>query len=139
MGFDLFAMEQLILALLAGLASPMPIVGLFDRVDLTDESPYPAGAQIMFHRLLPEDQVQRNVLHYAAWIFDLYVDTGRVNATQKTAAAALFSNALAALIGWEFSPGRRVRTFALRGQDTTTEGRILRISFGFSLPVYLAG
>jgi hypothetical protein len=137
MGFDLFTMEQLILALLATLASPVPIVGLFDRVDLTDNSAYPAGAQIVFIKLLPEDQIQKNVLHAAIWSFDLYVDTGRISSAQKTAAAALFSNALAALIGWEFSPGRRVHTSA--GQDSAAEGRILRISFGFSLPVYLAG
>jgi hypothetical protein len=137
MGFDLFAMEQLILALLATLSSPVPIVGLFDRVDLSDESPYPAGAQIVFIKLLPEDQIQKNVLHSAIWSFDLYVDTGRISAAQKIATAALFSNALAALIGWEFSPGRRVHTSA--GQDSAAEGRILRISFGFSLPVYLAG
>ena len=137
MGFDLFAMEQLILALLATLASPVPIVGLFDRVDLADNSAYPAGAQIVFIKLLPEDQIQKNVLHAAIWSFDLYVDTGRISSAQKIATATLFSNALAALIGWEFSPGRRVHTSA--GQDSAAEGRILRISFGFSLPVYLAG
>jgi len=137
MGFDIFAMEQLILALLATLASPVPIVGLFDRVDLSDESAYPAGAQIVFIKLIPEDQVQKSALHAAVWSFDLYVDTGRISSAQKIAAATLFSNALAALIGWQFSPGRIVRSAA--GQDSAAEGRIMRISFGFSLPVYLAG
>jgi hypothetical protein len=137
MGFDIFAMEQLILALLATLASPVPIVGLFDRVDLSDESAYPAGAQIVFIKLIPEDQVQKSALHAAVWSFDLYVDTGRISSAQKIAAATLFSNALAALIGWQFSPGRIARSAP--GQDSASEGRIMRISFGFSLPVYLAG
>lgn len=137
MGFDLAAMEQMILALLATLASPVPIVGLFDRVDLTDDSAYPAGAQVFFVKLIPDDQVSRSARHSALWSFDLYVDTGRISDTQKSAAATLFNDAMAALIGWEFAPGRETQIAA--SQDSAVEARILRISFGFKLPVYLAG
>lgn len=137
MTFDLLAQESAILDRLALLASPVPIVGTFDRVDLTDESAYPAGAQIQYSKLTPLDQSGRSAMWGAVWTFDLYVDTGRVSSTQNTAAFALFSNALGQLVGWEITALNAVQISA--GQETASEGRITRISFGFTIPVYLPG
>lgn len=137
MTFDLLAQQLAILARLALLASPVPLVGTFDRVDLTDESAYPAGAQVQFAKLVPLDQAGRSAKWGAMWTFDLYVDSGRASSAQKTAAFTLFSDALGQLIGWEITPLNEVQASA--GQDTASEGRITRISFGFTLPVYLAG
>lgn len=137
MSFDLLAMQQQILTRLATLASPVPIVGTFDRVDLTDDSVYPAGGHTFYVKLAPADQVGRSASWGAVWTFDLYVDTGRAGDTQKLAAFNLFSAALGSLIGWEIQPLREVHASA--GQESATEGRITRISFGFTIPVYLAG
>ena len=137
MSFDLLAQQQQILARLATLASPVPIVDHFGLVDLTDDSIYPAGAQTHYMRLAVQDQVGRSAKWGAMWSFDLYVDTGRVSQEQKDAAYALFSAALAALIGWEFLPAQEVHASA--GQDSAREGRLVRTSFGFTIPVYLAG
>ena len=137
MTFDLLAQQTAILARLALLASPVPLVGTLDRVDLTDTSSYPAGAQTRYAKLVPLDQAGRNAKWGAAWTFDLYVDTGRVSSTQQTAAFTLFSNALGQLIGWEITPLNAVQASA--GQESASEGRIERISFGFTIPVFLAG
>lgn len=137
MTFDLLAQQLAITARLALLASPVPLVGTFDRVDLTDESAYPASAQTQYAKLVPLEQSGRSARWGAAWTFDLYVDTGRASDTQKTAAYTLFSDALAQLIGWEITTLNPVQASA--GQDTASEGRITRISFGFTIPVYLAG
>jgi hypothetical protein len=137
MTFDLLAQQTAILARLALLASPVPIIGTFDRVDLTDESAYPAGAQIQYAKLAPLDQAGKSAKFGAVWTFDLYVDAGRVSSTQQTAAFTLFSAALGQLVGWEINHLNAVQATA--GQDTASEGRITRISFGFTIPVYLAG
>lgn len=137
MTFDLLDQQTRILAWLDLLASVVPLVGTFDSVDLTDASDYPAGAQIQFVRLVPIDQSGRSAKWSAVWTFDLYVDTGRASSAQKTAAFTLFSNALDQLTGWEITPLNPVQASA--GQDTASEGRITRISFGFTIPVYLAG
>jgi hypothetical protein len=135
--FDLLAQQKALLAWLDLLASVVPLVGTFDRVDLTDDSNYPAGAQIQFVRLVPIDQSGRSAKWSAVWTFDLYVDTGRASSAQKKAAYALFSDALDQLTGWQITPLNLVQASA--GQDTASEGRITRISFGFTIPVYLAG
>ena len=137
MSLDLFALQQQILTRLAGLSAEIPVVGFMDRIDLSDSVIYPVAAQTFFLNFSPEGQVGKSAAHAVHWSFDVLIDTGRANDAQKTAAAALFSAALAALVGWEFSPGIEVHTSA--GQDSLIEGRTLRISFGFTLPVYLAG
>lgn len=137
MSFDLLAQQQQILARLATLASPVPIVDHFDLVDLTDDSIYPAGAQTHYMRLAPIDQAGRSAMWGAQWSFDIYVDTGRVSPAQKDAAYALFGAAMASIIGWEISIGRQVQTSV--GQESAREGRFARTSFGFTIPVYLAG
>lgn len=137
MTFNLQTQQTAILARLALLASPVPLVGTFDRVDLTDDSAYPAAANILFGKLTPHDQTGRSAKWGAVWSFDLYVDTDRASVEQKTAAYDLFSNALASLVGWEITPLNEVQASA--GQESASEGRIVRISFGFTIPVYLAG
>jgi hypothetical protein len=137
MTFDLLTQQQAILDRLALLVSPVPLVGTFDRVDLTDDSTYPSGIQTLFVKLAPIDQAGRSAKWGAEWTFDLYVDTGRASSAQKIAAYGLFSAALGQLIGWEITPMTLVQASA--GQESASEGRIIRISFGFTIPVYLAG
>lgn len=136
MVFDLFDQQQKILNLLAPLAGSISIVDGFTLVDLND-GVATTGAQVRFISLQPAGDVGRSSKHEANWSFDVYVDGARASGPQKTAASTLFSAALAALVGWEFEPGRFVRTAP--GQESGFDGRIVRISFGFTLPVYLAG
>lgn len=137
MSFDLFALEQQILDRLEPLKGEIPLAGTFGQIDVTDSSAFAVAANVVFGSFAPVSQVGASALHHVAWTFDLYVDVGRATPAQKTAAAALFSNALQSLIGWEFSRGREVRT--AEGQPSGYDGRVLRISFGFIIPVLLAG
>jgi len=136
MSFDLFIQQQQILAQLAAIAGSIALTDNFSLVDLTDGNAA-TGAQTRFIRLTPVDQTARSALHDVVWSFDVLVDIPRASDAEKTAAAKLFSDALAALIGWEFAPGRIVRTAP--GQESGFDGRTLRISFGFTIPVYLSG
>ena len=138
MSFDLFAMQQMIINRLAPLAGGAPLVDSFTHVDLTDDGAATTTGQVFFSEFSPEGQVGRSARHIARWSFDLYVDTGRASTLQKTAAMAFFSAAMNALVGWEFDGfGRQVQTSA--GQESGWDGRVLRISFGFTLPALIAG
>lgn len=137
MSFDLFAQQQALIARLATITTGIAIADTFGIVDLTDASAKSTGAQLVFVEFSPVDQAGASALHYTHWAFNVQVDVSRASDAEKTAAAALFSDALAALVGYEISPGRLIRT--ADGQDSGFDGRVMRISFGFTVPVYLAG
>lgn len=137
MSFDLFAQQDELLARLATVAGGFAIVGTFDRIDLTDDGAATTGAQLRFTGFSPSGQAGRSARHDVQWSFDVLVDTGRASSADKTAAASLFNAAMGALIGWEIGPGRSIT--AVQGQDSDFDGRVLRISFGFTVPVFLAG
>lgn len=139
MSFDFSAQEQQILARVApaATAAGIPVQPDADVIDLTDSAALPVGAQIVFLDFFPDDQVGGTSRHYALWAFDIYVDTKRASAAQKTVLDQLFSAALGQLIGWEISLGRLVR--AEKIQRSGEQGRIRRRSFGFTLPVFIAG
>ena len=100
MSFDLFSQQQTLLSRLSPHAGAIVIADTFSPVDLTVEGAATVGAQLQFVEFSPVGQSGTSALHHARWSFDLYVDTGRAGTADKTAACALFSNALAALIGW---------------------------------------
>lgn len=138
MSFDLFALQQTILTRLAPVAGGIPLVDSFVKVDLTDDGAETTTGQVFFLEFSPEGQVGRSARHFARWSFDLYIDTERASEAQKAAAMAFFSAAMSSLIGWEFDHvEREVQSSA--GQESGLDGRVLRISFGFVLPVHLAG
>lgn len=137
MSFDLFAQQQQILDRLAPVAGGIAIADTFSVVDLTDEGAAVVAAQVVFESFSPEGQAGTSARHNVRWLFEVYVDNSRAEAADKTAAAALFSNALAQLVGWQVGPGREVRT--AEGRDSGFDGRILRLSFGFNVPVFITG
>jgi hypothetical protein len=136
MAFDLFAQQQQILARLAPHAASagIDLVDTFAAVDLTDEGGRVIAAQTFLTTFDPAGQVGSGARHTVEWSFDLYVDTVRASDAQKTAGAALFSSALGALLGWEVSPGCAVQSG--KGRESGFDGRVLRLSFGFLLPVF---
>lgn len=135
MSFNLFSQQDELLARLATVSDGFPIAGTFDHLDLTDENAATTGAQLTFVAFSPSGQTGRSVRHDVQWSFEVLVDIGRASSAEKTAAAALFSAALGALIGWEIGAGRSIT--AVQGQDSGNEGRFLRISFGFTVPVFV--
>lgn len=137
MSFDLFAQQQQLLDRLATIGSAIAIDDAFTRVDLTDDGAAEVGAHLAFDGFDAVEQVGKSALHHALWSFNVLVDIPRATAPDKQAAADLFSAALAALIGWEPSPGRELRTAP--GRESSYDGRVMQISFGFTVPVYLAG
>ena len=131
-------LEALILARLAANIAPgSALGGTFDPVDLTDESAAPVVAQLFLDIIEPSGQAGRNARLDLAWTFSIYVDIHRASTAQKQAADALLQAAGNALTDWEISPGRTLKITA--GQQTGFDGRLLRLSFGFTLPAFFAG
>ncbi len=137
MSFDFYAQQQQILDRLAPVAGGIGIADTFSIVDLTEQGAAVVAAQLVFESFNPEGQAGTSARHNVRWCFDVYVDNARAEAADKTAAADLFSNALAQLVGWEITAGRYVRT--AEGRDSGFDGRILRLSFGFNVPVFITG
>ncbi len=139
MAFDLFDMQQQIATILSAAceSAGVELTDTFGLVNLNDESAAPIAAQTLFVQFSPSGEVGRSAAHHAVWSFDVYVDTGRASPAQKTSAMLLFSDALAALVGSEFGPGRFIRT--ADGQPSGFQQHVMRISFGFTIPVYVAG
>jgi len=139
MTFDYTATEQQILDRLtpAAASAGVPLYRDEDVVDLTDSNEIPIGAQVVFLDLVPAEQIGRSARYLALWAFDLYLDPKRATPAQKSAASALFSNAITQLIGQDITPGREIR--AAKVDRSGNDGRIRRRSFGFTTPVHLAG
>lgn len=139
MSFDFNTQEQQILARLSEIASALgvPIEPDAGGVDVTNENELPVGAQIAFLDFFPDQQIGGASLHFALWAFDTYIDSDRASAVQKEAISNLFSQALGRLIAWQITPGNFV--LAEKVQRCGDKGRIRRRSFGFSIPVYVAG
>ena len=139
MALDIFAMQQTLDGLLSDACTAAGVVlsDTFGLVNINDDATSPMAAQTFFMQFSPAGQVGRSAAHQAVWSFDVYVDVTRATPTQKTAAMTLFSAALAALVGAEIGPGRVIEVSD--GQPSGFENHVMRISFGFTVPVYLAG
>lgn len=137
MSFDFYATQQAILDRLATIGSSIGIADHFTVLDLTDEVAQTVGAKLRFEDFEPLDQVGRSVAHKSLWTFSVEVDAARASTSSKEVAADLFSAALASLVAWEVRPGTTIRIEP--GLKPEQDDRILRLSFGFSIPAYLAG
>ena len=137
MSFDLFAIEQALHARLASVTAGVPLVGMFDAVDLTADGASTTAAQLALMNFTPAGQVAASSRSRIGWSFDLYVDTQRASDADKASAAGFFSAAIGKLAGFELEPGKTIDL--AQGQDSGTDGRVLRISFGFTVPVFVSG
>jgi hypothetical protein len=68
---------------------------------------------------------------------NVFLDTARADAGEKAAAATLFEDALAALVDYEYQPGRHVQIVG--GQASEFNGRVLRLAFGLTFPAHVVG
>ena len=134
----IFAIETLLLARLAAKCAPGSVLlGTFDTVDLTDASTTPVVAQIQIAATEPTAATGKNLRLGVVYSVNVYLDTARADAGEKAAAAALFEDALAALVDYEYQPGRHVEIVG--GKTTEFDGRVLRLAFGFTFPAHVVG
>jgi hypothetical protein len=131
-------LEAAILARLAAkCAAGSVLLGTYDLIDFTDDNTAPVTLQIRLSRIDPAGQTGQSVRLSLTWVCTVYVDVPLASAPQKTAADSLLFDAMAALAGWEASPGREFQI--LDGDETSFDGRILRLSFGFTFPAHVTG
>lgn len=135
----IFDTETAILARLAAKCAPGSVLlGTFDPVDVSDDAASPVVGKLTLMQISATGAVHGSTaasdLYYG---FSVYCDVYRASAGQKTAAAALLESAGNALVGWEYA-GLRTPTMQT-GQPTEFDGRLLRLSIGFSIPAYFVG
>lgn len=134
----IFDTDTLLLARLAANCAPGSVLlGTFDPVDMTDDSTTPVVGKLLLSQINQSSQTGTNCRALIGYEFAVWVDTARATAQQKTDAAKLLGDAISAMVGWEFSPGREVQISD--GRETGFDGRILRLSFGFYLPAHFVG
>lgn len=135
----IFDTETALLARLAAKLAPgSVIVGTFGVVDLTDDATSPVIGQLLLMRIgsSGDDRstTARILLTYA---FSIFCDIHRSSDPQKAAAAQMLVDAGNALAGWQSAPGKVSQI--VDGQDTGFDGRVLRLSIGFTIPAYFVG
>lgn len=128
-------------AILARLTAICPVgsvlLGTYDLIDFTDDNTAPVTLQIRLARMSPYGQTGKTVRLGLQWVCSVFVDVPLATNQQKTEADTLLSSAMTALAGWEPAPGRECQI--LDGDETSFDGRILRLSFGFNLPAHVVG
>lgn len=131
--------ETAILARLAAKCAPGTLLlGTFDPPDLTDDSPVVYLGKVMLTSIAPtasdSSTAARILLSYS---FSVYTDIRRATPQQTSAAAQLLQDAGNALVGWASSVGRI--TQIADGPESSFDGRLLRLSFGFTIPAFFVG
>lgn len=134
--FDFNTLQHAIIVKLQPLTT-LWIADHFEQIDLTDDATSPIAAKLSFVELLPSEQTANNVALKAHWMFIVQVDAGRANDVQKADAMDLFTAAMTAIANAEFAVG--AQALIEPGLKPQPFDRILTLSFGFSIPVYLAG
>jgi hypothetical protein len=132
----IFDTETAILATLRAHCPPESVLlGTFDPVDLTDSASSPVIGQVALQQIASagESRGLAAAVHLI-YAFSVYCDVLRATTDQKLAAAALLESAANALVVWEYAPMRTPRI--IDGQSSEFDGRILRLSIGFSIPAF---
>lgn len=133
----IFNKEAAVIAHLVTTCAPGSVIlGTLDAIDLTDDTASPVAGQVS----LVQIQSAGNVRGCAAgvllqFVFSVYCDILRASAEQKTAAETLFETAAKALVTFEHSSQQHLQI--TDGQSTGFDGRVIRMSIGFSIPTYL--
>jgi len=135
---SLYSTEAALLARLAEKCAPGSVLlGSLEPVDLTDDSSSPVVGKLILYRLDPSSQSGQNARLALAFAFSVYCDSGRATPEQQEAAFDLLEAGGNALVGWEVSPGRVLQI--VPGPETGTDGRMVRLSLAFTLPMHLVG
>jgi hypothetical protein len=121
----------------ANLAAGTVLLGTFDPIDFTDDGSTPVLGQLRLERIGAGGSVGGSAAQYElVYSFSVYADVPRVTPAEKTAAFAMIEDAASAIVGWECQPMQY--PVMLDGADTGYDGRVLRLSVGFSIPAIFA-
>lgn len=122
--------------LLAYLQQALPAAvlrGTFDVVDFTDIDLTPVVGQVRLESMQWMDGVRGSAVTYdMGHTFSVYVDIPRATEADRAAAWQMLFTATRALCCWEFAAHQYPQM--LDGLQTGFDGRVLRLSIGFSIP-----
>ena len=130
---DLFDLETAIVARLAALpeARHVPVLTTGEIVDFTAGVDNALAVKVAIGSLSVGGQVQTQARQYAEFSVTVY---RRLAAGRREAQQALFSAAIAALIGWQPVPGREARL--TDGPPPHDEDGVAGVSFAVAIPVF---
>lgn len=130
---DIFDLEDAIAARLSGLdsAAGVPILTTGEIVDFTGERAPVLAVKVAIGPLTTGGQVQAQARQFAEFSITVY---RRLAAGRREAQQALFSAAVAALIGWQPVPGREARL--TDGPQPHDEDGVAGVSFAVAIPVF---
>lgn len=129
---DLFDLETAIVARLAALpeARHVPVLTTGEIVDFVSGDAALA-VKVVIGPLATGGQVQAQARQFAEFSITVY---RRLAAGRREAQQALFSAAIAALIGWQPVPGREARL--TDGPPPHDEDGVAGVSFAVAIPVF---
>ena len=125
-------------AILARLASALPgtvLLGTFNDVYLTDDSPSTLVCQVRLQRIDSGFSVRASSAQVdLLFSFSIFCDVHRATPADRETAYTLLQQAGDALVGWEYAPGQT--PVLVDGPQTGYDGRILQIGFGFTVAAF---
>ncbi len=125
-------------AILARLAAALPgavLLGTFNDVDLTDDSPSPIVCQVRLQRIDSGFSVRASSAQVdLLFSFSVFCDVHRSTPADRETAYTLLQQAGNALVGWAYSPGQTPNI--VDGPQTGYDGRILQIGFAFTVAAF---
>lgn len=122
-------------------ASVQMITG-YSEEDLRESAP-PMLARIVLHGVFPDDESgDRQGMTAAALLaqysFFVEFDQERVTTAQEQEGYTLFDDAMMQIVGWSYRPGHVARLIQ-SPNPLAYDGRIGRVEFSFTVPIYLIG
>ena len=109
----------------------------YEPVDFTDLDMAPVVGQVWLEGMALDRAVDGSAVAYLAlYSFTVNIDIPRASVAQKAAAQQLLLDATRAIVGFEYAPAQYPTMRS--GSETTWDGRVMRLSVGFSLPWHVS-
>ncbi|TVO53855.1 hypothetical protein [Denitromonas halophila] len=121
----------------AVLPAGIEMVTGYSYEDLTDSAPA-ILARIVPQGVYPAEQSGRTAALVAQYTLFVEFDQERLSTADESAGYQFFDDALAQIAGWAYAPGRFAQ-FIHSPTPMAYDGRIWRVEFSFSVPVFVTG
>lgn len=121
----------------AVLPAGVELVTGYSYEDLRDSAPA-ILARVVPQGVYPAEQSGRTAALVAQYSLFVEFDQERITGTEEAAGYQFFDDALAQIAGWAYAPGRFAQ-FIQSPTPMAYDGRIGRVEFSFSLPVFVIG
>ena len=121
----------------ARVAPGTQLLDWYEPVDFTDLDMAPVVGQVWLEGMALDRAVDGSAAAYLAlYSFTVNIDIPRASVAQKAAAQQLLFDATRAIVGFEYAPAQYPTMRS--GSETTWDGRVMRLSVGYSIPWHVS-